>query len=55
MYESEKQKKELCSKSVITKEFRFNDSRLKRLVTSKICDQTVDISRNRCASIKDPN
>ncbi|CAK70560.1 unnamed protein product (macronuclear) [Paramecium tetraurelia] len=55
MYESEKQKKELSSKSVITKEFRFNDSRIKRLVTSKICDQTVDLSRNRCASIKDSN
>ncbi|CAD8114633.1 unnamed protein product [Paramecium sonneborni] len=55
IYDSEKQKKELCSKSVITKEFRFNDSRIKRLVTSKICDQTLDLSRNRCGSIKDPN
>ncbi|CAD8172045.1 unnamed protein product [Paramecium octaurelia] len=55
MYESEKQKRELCSKSVIIKEFRCHDSRIKRLGTSKLCDQTLDLSKNGWASIKDSN
>ncbi|CAK87875.1 unnamed protein product (macronuclear) [Paramecium tetraurelia] len=55
MYESEKQKRELCSKSVIIKEFRCHDSRIKRLGTSKLCDQTLDLSKIGCASIKDTN
>lgn len=53
MYESEKLKKEVFSRSVIAREFKCNDSRIKRLVTSKICDYTLDLSRNRCISSKD--
>lgn len=53
MYESEKYKKEQTVKYSIAREFRNNDSRIKRLMTSKIQDHTMDLSRNRCGSIRD--